>query len=217
MATTAGNIIDQAQLVIPEVNDTVALAYLQLIHNELCFDFKLSKATATNTSLVAGTRAYSLASGASRVYQVRYVRSATDGDFKVLMPTSEDELDQRYRNWRGMDDGEPNWVFVDSDQVNLVPSPDSSTSGSYPQLQYEYTSVATLSSGTNLPTGVVSYEAWRCGLLWKMAEGYKPEIIEYWRMRYMEERGKLANQLHLFDAHYQRTITPQPYGGIGKV
>lgn len=214
---TAADIIDRVQFDFPNASDTELLADLQVIHDELCFDFKLKKSTVTNTSLVAGTRAYALASGTARVYQARYVRSAADGDFRVLQETAEDELDQIQSNWRGLSDGEPSQFFADTGQINLVPAPDTTTSSSYPQLQYEISSYETLIASTDMPTGISSYEVWVDGVKARFALRYKDDRFQIFAQMYAMGRARLGTQVNNLPARYQQVHRPAPYGGIRKV
>jgi hypothetical protein len=214
---TVNQAIAKIQLDFPNASSAELLDDIQVIHDELCFDFKLVKSTVTNTSLVAGTRSYNLASGAVRVYQVRYVRSATDGDFRVLHETSEDELDTVQRNWRGLADGEPVKFFADSGQIHLVPAPDTSTSGSYPQLQYEVASSATLTGTDNLPSGLSSQEAWVAGVKARVALRYEDKRYPIYERAYAIERRRLATQVNNLPARYQQVFRPSPYQGTRKV
>lgn len=214
---TAADILTQVAYTFPNVEETEALAYLQEVHDELCFDFKLDKSTVTNTSLVADTRAYAYPAGTARIYQVRYVRSATEGDFRVLVETSEDELDGRQANWRGLSSGEPTQFFADTGQINLVPAPDTSTSGSYPQLSYEISSYETLSTGTNMPTGLTSYQAWVEGVKVKIAVSYKDDRLGIFDQLYSAARKRLGTQVNNLPARYQPVFRPAFSGGSRKV
>lgn len=217
---TFNELIAQVKLDFAKVSDAEVLADLQAIHDELCFDFKLIKSTETETSLVAGTREYALPAGTARVYQVRYVRSATAGDFRVLQETSEDELDQTRRNWRGLDNGEPYKFFADGGNLSLVPAPDTASSGSpaYPRLEFEIASYEPGLDGTeDLPTGLSSYEAWVDGAKMRLALKRQDKRYPLYERAYMMNRRRLATQVNQLPARYQQVYRPAPYQGSQKV
>lgn len=188
---TADDIIDLAQRDFSDRSDAECLSDLQAIHDELCHDFKLKPSTST-INLTASTASYTLV--AARVFDVRYRRSASE--YKQLIPTHRDELDITDSQWRSRADSEPEYFFMEADKIYLVPAPDTTTSSGYPIVEADIASTETLSGATVLPAGLSSYRVYVEGLKARLALRVEdPRYGEYHRM-YMEERKRLASQLH---------------------
>jgi len=212
---TAGDIIDLVQLTFSHASDEECLADLQIIHNELCFDFKLKPSTGTITTLVAGTREYTLPTGTGRVDQVRYHRSATRSDFKILIPTHVDKLDELDSRWRGKNNGEPQQFYIQNGKIGLVPPPDTATSGSYPQIQIDISSVETLADATVMPSSVISHQAWVDGVHMRVAARCKDDRYGIYRQAYQDERKRLGEQMNKFARDFKVQILPA-HAGYGR-
>lgn len=189
---TAGDIIDEAQRDFTHRSDAECLADLQAVHDELCFDFRL-KIASTTISITAGTASYTQA---GRVYDARYTRSATRGDYKTLKATHKEELDEIDPRWRARENAEPEYFYMEAGNIVLHPTPDETTSGSYPRIDVDYATSETLVSGTDLPDGLMSYRVYVEGLKSRLALRVEdPRYPAYERM-YQLERKRLADQLN---------------------
>lgn len=203
---TATQAIAEAQRDFPDRSTTECLADLQAVHDELTFDFRIAPSS-TTINVTSGTAGYALASGTSRIYSVRYTRSATKGDYKTLRPTHKDELDQVYERWRSRDNAEPEMYYIEGGSIYLVPAPNATTSGSYPRLDLDVSSTATLSGGTNLPT-LPSSRVYIEGLKARLALRTEDSRYgEYARM-YAIERKRLGTILNNQAAYFSPRMLP---------
>lgn len=217
MATTFTNLVSRIQIDFPDASATELLDDLQVIHNELCFRFKLIKSTQSNTSLVAGTGSYALPTNTARIYQVRYW--ADSSGFTVLTETSEDEMDSVRPRWRGETAGTPRFYMADSGTMTLVPAPGISTSGGYPKLTFEISSYQPAISGSDtLPTGIFDHEAWVNGVKARFALRHGDARYPVYERMYEESRAILAQQTNTVPARFQPRFQPAGLGtGLGKV
>lgn len=204
---TAQEVIDLAKLDFPDETDTKALADLQVIHDELCFDFKVYPSTQSLTSLVAGTNNYALTAGTKRVYNARYLANSSSS--KPLEPTHRDHMDVLDPNWEARANGTPREYWVEAGKVYLHPTPDTSSSGGYPKVELVTTLGQTLVVGTTLPS-VPNYQAWVEGVKWRIALRKNDPRMEIYRGLYMMERTRLADQLS--SAVVQVGFTAYPAG-----
>lgn len=204
---TAQDIINRAKLTFPDATDTVALSYLQDIHDDLCWLFKINPSDVTETSLVSGTANYDLPTGTARIFSCRYVRSATAGDWKELEPTHIDALDALRRDWRKQSDSEPEYFYVEDGDIHLHPAPDTSSSGSpaYPRLEMQVSLYETLLVGTTLAE-FPNYNAWITGLRMKLAEHFEDTRFQMYERQYEMQKKRLGGQTVYRAAHFAPSL-----------
>lgn len=160
MPVTVSNLYTQLNDWFPQVSSTEKLRHIQRAHTRILSLVPLSVATGTNTALVADTKEYSISDTYMKIWSVRYLTSSTQGDSKQLIETSVDELDQTRPDWRGEASGTPAYWYIRGSKIGLHPTPDTSSSASYPQISYEYTADETLTGSSNLPDNARTHEAW---------------------------------------------------------
>lgn len=160
MAVTATQLSTQLSDWFPQVSSAEKLRHIQRAHTRILALCPLKVATATNTSLVADTKEYALTDAYLNIWSVRYIKSATQGDSVQLIETSVDELDQTRPDWRGEASGTPVYWYIRGSKMGLHPTPDTSSSASYPQLSFEYTTDETLTGSSELPDNARTHEAW---------------------------------------------------------
>lgn len=203
---TDAQAINLIQADFDNASNAEVLSDLQAIHDDLCRVMRLKPSTQTLSSIVAGTPGYALSAGWARVFGVRYFSSATD--YTKLKATDKDELDSFRYNWR-LESGTPDSYYIESGNIYLVPSPDTSSSGGYPKVEVDISSTETLSgSGTNLPSGVSSYRAWIEGAKWLIALRYQDPRTSYYEKRYEDERKKLFQQVQQASAEFKPRFIP---------
>lgn len=210
---TIADIFTQVRLDFPSQSDAELLSDAQSIHDELCFDFKLIPGT-LNLNVTAGTSEYSLTGDHVTVYSADYARSATDAE--PLRVSHPDEMDEFRPNWRREPASTPSWYYVESGKVGLVPAPSASTSGTYPRLELRTGQRQTLAltpSPTNLPAGLVSYQAWVDGIKARAAIRVSDQRATSFAQMYDASRRRLSEQLHSSARRYRRTFLPRLFGG----
>lgn len=199
MAETYTTLAARLNRTFPECDSTVALRLFNQVLRALCQDLPLYRNTST-VSLTADTQTYSLSDAIVQIEQCFYEESA---DNRVILdPTSIDELNQDDRLWRYVDSSTPRAYFLVQDTASttqggmllgLYPTPDTSTSGTYPRLRL-YTIVRPSSDVTGSDQSPDILERPDV-LVWGAAYLYLEEMSEfeeaqrYYRM-YIDEKGR---------------------------
>lgn len=216
---TVGEVIDLVQRDFPESSDAEILDDIQQIHDKLCFTYPLIEETQVLSSLAVGTRGYSLASGACRVRKVRYKASASS-QYQQIDATTLDTLEYGGPGWRDMPNGVPYQYYVKMGQINFVPAPATASTGSpaYPRIEVDIHKVETLTSGSNLPAGLASYQAWvtygKARAAFRLNDARYSELMR----QHQEEVGRLHSQIFLNSTEVHQRIDPRiSSGGRGVV
>lgn len=206
MSFLCSDIIANARLRFNDLKDADALVYLKEVRAHVLGLLDFRKTTITNTSLVAGTAEYAYADTSMNFDQVRYVRSATDGDFKILRAITKDYLYAERPEWTMQEDGEPSEFYLTAGttgpKIGLVPAPDTSTSGGYPKLEMDITQNETLTTGTTIYDDLPSASVYINGIKKRYAEDkHRDDIEVYTRLfksdiaeaqRYRNNKNKQA-------------------------
>ncbi len=115
----------------------------------------LTNAVKTKETLtpVAATKTVQLDTDVIDIIRIDIQR--TDGSWFKLDGLTRDQLDFKYPNWQQLDDGEPvlYWWDGTNQQVNLVPTPDSSNAITSGLRVWEVQKPADMSATTDLPFG----------------------------------------------------------------
>lgn len=150
---TAQTLVDRIRRNFSGLTEAEALEYLQEAHTHILGQIRLNIET-VSISLTADTREYALDNDILRVWNAMYLTSATQG-FQ-LVPTHVDRLDSTTHRWRIQGSSQPREWYVEESNLGLYPTPDTTTSGSYPAVSLEVTRDQTLSiSGT--PTTIPEF------------------------------------------------------------
>lgn len=169
---------------------TIAEEYLTEADAILAYHLPL-RLTTEDINLTSGTREYAFSDSLiSRVWTVRYLRSATADDSYKLEHTDLTKLDLESGNWEALDDGEPQSFYLGSSsagalRIGVSPSPDTTTSGGYPILRCRVSKTAALASGGSLPDNIRTATVYVACAAWRYAEDYRdPEVAEQWLAKF---------------------------------
>lgn len=134
--------------------------------------------TSEDINLTAGTGEYATADELiARIWTARYVRSASTGDSKRLIHTDRTKLDLEFGDWRGADNGDPDYFYIGSSsagalRVGVWPFPDTTTSGGYPVLRLNISKTADLVTGNSLPSVIQDSELYVDCACWLYAKRF---------------------------------------------
>lgn len=160
MATVA-SAIDRCRQTVNMGND-IALKYLQEALDEMAVYLPVNM-TVEDLPAVANQREYTLSVLAKRIWMVEWVTGATDSERRRLTPTNVSSMNSNQGNWRRVSSGTPSkryaWLNGDSRVVGVLPAPSDSASGGYPLIRVHQSRTMTLTSGGNLPSGLLGLEA----------------------------------------------------------
>ena len=197
-------VMDEMDDFYSEVDDVEKLRHLQRAHSRILRAVPLEPTIVTFSSLVDGTKEYATGDTYLRVWSVRYVRSATQGDSKMLEPISVDELDLDFEDWRGNDTGEPRYWYWRAGKIGLHPTPDTTTS-TYPLLSMEVSADETITGSTVLPGHVRNFDAWIFDALESITISRRDwEAVNAFRAKNKEAFAELVR------IHQQRTARLNP-------
>ena len=185
-------VMDQMDDFYMEADDTEKLRHLQRTHTRILTAIPLEPSIVTYSSLVSGTRQYATGDTYLRVWSVRYVRSATAGDSKMLKPISVDELDNDFGDWRAGSAGEPSYWYWRGGEIGLHNKPDTTTSGGYPNLSMEVSTYEAITGATVLPAHVPNFDCWVYDALETITLAHRDER---WYPVFAEKKKEAWNQL----------------------
>lgn len=162
MAYTVAEARARARKRYPDFEDgtTFGLDLCQEALDELLFEVPLIKTTETLSALVAGTATYTKTEATLVIWEATYLRSANQGDFHPLKPTTQAHLDKDFPGWKRDANGTPERILLDANDASppialyrLWPTPDTSSTGSpaYPRVELTVTKKVTLTAGDTLP------------------------------------------------------------------
>lgn len=202
---TIGDVLDQCDDFYSEADDTEKLRHMQRAHSRILRAVPLEPTIVTYSSLVADTKEYETGDTYLRVWSVRYVKSATEGDSIMLAQTSVDELDNSGEDWRGMGSSTPSQWYWRAGKIGLHKTPDTSTSGGYPNLSLEVSADQTIDASTTLPGHIRHFEAWVFDTLENVARARRDwDAVADFRAKRIEAMAELVRM------HQQRTARYHP-------
>ena len=162
----------------------------------LAFELPL-RLTTEDISLTAGTGEYATADELiARVWTARYISSASTGDSKRLIQTDITKLDLDFGDWRGQDNGEPDYFYVGASsagamRIGLYPFPDTATSGTYPLLRLNISKSADLVSGNSLPAMIQTSDLYVDCACWLYADRFLGmDKAEFYEARYLRRLNR---------------------------
>jgi hypothetical protein len=201
---TVGDLVDEIQETFGSISDAQALRMIQKRDDYLNSLLPIDPSIVTLDSFVVGTREYTLSNLVAKIYSARYVRSATQGDSRMLEPTSRDELHENYGDWEGHGNAEPRMFYVRGNNIGFYPTPDTASSGGYPKVDLEVSMYATLTAATNLPDNIPrgAYDAWTFHVLEEWGAMKNDSRVDYFRLRKEEGYRQLHQYLLRRLAHY---------------
>lgn len=198
------DVLDEIDDFYSEADDTEKLRHFQREHNRIRRIVPIATSVATFSSLLDGTKEYATGDAYMKVFSARYVRSETEGDSKVLLAISVDELDLDFADWRAAGTGEPTYWYWRSAKIGFHNTPDTSTSGSYPNVSLEVATTETVTTSTAMPAHVAHYEAWMYGTITSIAAARRDwEAVQYFRPKSQEALAELIRMHHDRTARYQ--------------
>lgn len=212
---TVQECVNAAKVGYPSLPDigapSTAVDIFNEVHNDILSRCGIQTGTETIT-LAAGTKEYDLQVTARFACTAVYVRSATDGDGTKLQSMSQEEFESRSGDYKFQASGTPTHYYIShkSDgtvQIGFHPTPDTSSSGGYPNVTLRVGRGATLTAAGNLPLGVKNHTAWVKGVQCIWAERRNlPEAAKK-RQEYEDEVGLLQAWRHNFQQE-------SPFSGV---
>lgn len=166
---TVAQVENKVQRRFPDFTDALADEYMNQVHQDVLFQLPLITAT-EDISVTSGTQEYAYSESAIRLVAAEWVTSATDR--KPLEAVEMDYLNQEERGWRKLGSGTPSryyhWRSATAYVVGLLPKPNQTTA-TYPVLRLHQTRIETITSGDSLPKGLLTYDAYVYGALYRFA------------------------------------------------
>lgn len=188
MSFLVNDVIREAREIYPDLADTHALRHFNRVRSTVLSELDLRK-TSTTVNVAEGVNEASLAATALKIDSVEYVRSSTARDFKVLLPTSIDELNNKETEWRRLENNEPDRFYLHTGTsgpvIGVVPAPNETTSGGYPILRIYFSQNETLTAGGTLYDDLPSAQVYVYGIAREHAARH--------------DKGSLANWVQLFE------------------
>lgn len=166
MAITVASAQTRCNRICNAMSATIALEYMQIIHDELVFQVPIN-ITTEDISVTENIREYANNDDDCRIWLAEWYRSADD--FYVLDATDFTRLNALFPNWRKANSGDPQrwypWRDTSGYVIGLDPKPNASTSGTYPHLRLHVSRKTTLSG--SLPPSITSSDVYVYGAAMK--------------------------------------------------
>jgi hypothetical protein len=168
MAYTVDQCISQCKLHMsdfPLDTDPNALLLANLAQSDIVRAVALYPNTTWNITLVAGQQEYALDPSIIHITSAIWQWNNGVTSQVTLIPTSIDQLDYEYPNWRAMSPATTYKYYEYGGMLGLVPPPSQSTSGGYPtvilntQVEQPFASTA-----STLPSQVPTTDPWVWGM-----------------------------------------------------
>ncbi len=209
--------VDDIQRTYPEVTDANVLLDLNIVHEELCKLYRIKVGEEVLSSFVAETRKYNMPSNVAQVYSADFYTSSDS--YFPLEPTTVQTLDNYTRGWRSFPSGTPTQYFIDGfvssgtvPQIGFYPTPDTTTSSSYPQCRMDVAyfeelvqSGAGAGQSSIMPPNVPDYDAWKYGTYKRIAE----RLNDFGRLQYWAQAEKYARSTLNDVLAMAEDVTPQ--------
>jgi len=215
MAVIVADVQTRAKKRYPDLDDggTDTATLMQEVHDDILARVPIVLAEENLTALVVGTKTYAIDDSTLRVWVAYYIRSSSAQDDKKLTFTTERWLDLNRGRWRTAANGEPTYAYmtVNSSGARMLgfyKSPDTATSGSYPQVRLYVSRKQTLT--TNLPTIIDEMDPYLHGIWWRylMMWGRMEEADAFKKELYDPAVMKLTAKMQTFMAGNVPHIQP---------
>lgn len=201
MATTVASVIAKVKRYFSQVQDPVVLEALNNVHPQIEIDIDLS-GTTESINLTANFREFAYSVLDIKIWQVRYVRSATTGDYINLTATSWDELHGTDPEWLRYTAGEPLQYYVRHGNIGLDRLAPTTTSGGYPVLQLDVSRTSPLTDIGNMPEAS-THMAWVWGACEELAAMYNDPRLNYYTEKRIEAMRQLEELMQNKAGRYQ--------------
>jgi len=220
MSVTVANIIQAAKRRYPDMPDALAVEFFNTVRGYVMSELQLRRTTIT-VNLVDGTQEYALNSQSFVINQVRYVRSATQNDFKVLRAVSIPEFDATAPDWRKVDGGEPSAFYIYNGTAGPMlgldrPAPTTTTS-SYPVLSVDVNQNNTLSAGDTVYDDLPNMKLYVYGIRKEFAEDYDNANVGAWDEMFARELNRAQKYLDKKNRGTATSMMPSYMHGRGGV
>lgn len=208
MAITVSTVQEKIQRRFPDCSDTVALEYINEVHQDLLRQLPLVTAT-EDISVTASTQEYAINESTIRICAAEWVTSATERS--PLTVTDYDYLNSEERSWRSRSAGTPSrvylWRSATDNVIGMDPKPDQTTSGGYPVVRLHVTRVATLTGGDSLPKSILTKDAYVYGAMLRFAMDNRTYADEIPMLKAMYDEAIAAERKAFeFRSPYKRRI-----------
>ena len=199
MSFTVASIITAAKRRYPDMTDAEAVEFLNTVRGWVMSELQLRRTTLT-VNLTADTQEYSLNAAVFAVDQVRYTRSSTQGDFKVLRAVSLYELDATSQDWRKLESGEPSSFYIYNGTTGPMigldrPAPTTTSSG-YPILTIDVNQNNALSNGDTLYDDLPNAKVYVYGIRREFAEDKDNANVAAWDEMFNRELNRAQSYMN---------------------
>lgn len=179
MSYTVQSVIDDANDIYAEMPEATALKFLNSVRRTVLAKIPLMQ-SANTLSTTADEPVYTYSASITRIQDVEYATSATDS--RRLIPISKDTLNETIYNWRRRESGTPTHYCLESDntgiaQIRMFPAPDTTTSGSYPQIRVYAEITSALLIGDTIYDDLDSTEVYVTGIAKMWARTKRPDDL----------------------------------------
>lgn len=168
MAYTVAQCIQQCLLHMsdfPPLTDSNALLLANLTQADIVRSVALYPETTFNISLVSGQQEYTLDPSIIHVTSAIWRWNNQVTAQIALIPTSIDQLDYEYPNWRAMSPATTYKYYERGGMLGLVPPPSQTTAAGYPiVILYTQTEQPFASTSSTLPAQVPTTDPWVWGM-----------------------------------------------------
>jgi len=207
---TVQTLVDEMQLMFPQLDDATILQQLNNVHYQLCRDYRVRNGKETFSSFVAGTQSYSVPSvngTPAEIYGATFYQSSGNGT--PLTPATVRDLQNTNPGYDTdiYGTGTPVQYYTDggaigatSFTVGFFPIPNQTSSGGYPKVifnvsYYETLVLSSPVSGVStdqMPPAVGGAQAWYYGTLRRLAERLNDARLSEFIAMEKKERRALA-------------------------
>ena len=203
MAFTVSRIIQDATDALAAADITLGpnqylLDTFNSVNEQLTLDCQLlPTSTLVQIPVVASQAIYTVDPTIKRIWSAYWQQSAGSNEF-VLIPTSQDRLDEEQPGWRDTQyfTAQSGYYYNDGGNVGIYPLPQTSAVGGYPSLNLYVTKIPTLGPEDSLPSNVSRYEAWTYGICQLYAARHAPQKYQFFQQLASHEKMLLAKMVN---------------------
>lgn len=195
---TYSDVITQVKNVFPDITTAKALEYCNQINRELNIGLPSRKKLET-LNLTDGTSAVDLPAGVVRIEKAVYKQSATTVyEVQIVDRGWLNEMDPLWD--KRTTKSRPLYMCVDSVdasgdsgsklQVSFYPTPNTTTSGSYPVVELTVDTNTDVTGANNILSGVVGGELYKAGICYFHARDMEYSAAPMWLAEWERQKGR---------------------------
>jgi hypothetical protein len=203
MGSSVDQVVTKFRRIYPDCGSSRAGEIFADVHREILVRLRLREKT-VSINLTDGTKEYDLGDTSLLVMGADYIKSATDGDFINLSPTSVDHLDYDDPSWRArLGEGDPTQYYLRNVESNdtskqvigFLPIPDTTTSAGYPIVRVYCHVEGTITTSETVPPQLLSDDIYTTTMAHKYAREKDHKRVDFWEKESEKEFHK--NTIHI--------------------